>query len=773
MKIRGKIFLTVMTTTILLFVIVVFYLGWNFRKNSIEEAYKLADSFAKQSALSTKAIIDSDISTVSAVAKVLTHKITTDKNTSSHSYTQIQDIILNSNDKFLSVWVSWELSAINPKWLKNYGRQRVLVLKNLKGENNIIIDSTDLEGDNISGTYYKIKISKETDFITNPYYYKYKTQQIKDSILETSIVSKIFDSGKFAGILGVDLALPELQHITKTKLPFKGSTIFLISNNASFITHPDKENIGKPITIIFDQKYSDLQIEENIRQGKAISFNNIDENGNIYAYTSISPIMPVNTSSAWAVGITISYETITKKAEDNFIKVMLAGIIGMIILTIIIFAISADISKPLRESTVALRELEKGNLNLKYNVIENRSDEPAEMSKSIQKLIISLKNTADFATKIGKGELNADYKKISEDDILGNALLEMRNNLQKAEEFRKERLLENEKISWAQKGISEFGEILQKNIDRPDILSEELNKKLIKYLGAAQGGLFIINSEANILELKSAYAFDKRKKLKTEFEIGEALVGRCAKEQRTIHITDLPEGYTFISSGLGEDKPGELLLVPLMYETKITGVIELASFKKFEQYHIDFVESLSQRIATTYNNLRISVESNVLTKQYNELEQKLEKIEKKNKNLQNDVQYYQDQSQTIQTKFAYYLNAFDSSVIVIKYNLEGEITEINKSAEAILGRKENIVGKTQSEIFPLLKENIKWYSLFWDDLKNGRQRKKESQIRKKGKTFWLAETYSPIYDEQSKIYEILCIAIDITREKEQEKLNDK
>lgn len=765
MKIRGKIFFSVMTTALLFFLTVFIYLGWNYRKNSINEAFRLADSFAQQSALKTKGILDNDISAIRTLGNIFTHFIKTDKNTTGEKYPTMLKAVLESNPQFLSVWASWELSAINKNYFKPYGRQRVLMLKNPDGTIQRIVDTVNIKGDDIKSMYYKLKISKEQEFALNPYYYKYDSENFTDSVLETSLVVKVSENNKLAALVAVDVALPELQTITKTELPFDSSSIFLIANNGIFISHQNTKYAGQSLDSIFGEKYSNINIHDNIKFGQYFSFKNIDDNGQITGYTTFAPIKIGKSKEPWALGVTVPIESITKNAIKNFINTTIVGIIGVILLTIVIFFISANIISPLNNSIKILHELETGNIKIKHSLPEKRSDELGVMAESLTKLIKTLNSTAEFAVKIGRGNLNVEYKAISENDILGNALLEMRNNLLKAEKDREERIIENQKISWSQAGISEFGEILQQHVDNPNLLADSITKNLIKYIKASQGGLFIYNSETKKLDLRSAYAYDKKKKLQTSFALGEGLVGRCAREKKTILITDIPDGYTFISSGLGEDNPRLLILVPLIHETYITGVIEIASFNPIEKYKIDFIESLAQRIATTFNNLRISVETNELLKDFRDQTDELNKLKEKSEQLTVDYVGVENALTGVITKNKNINEALNFVVSIFYYDINGKLLDMNRRAENLFGKLENIQGKPQSEIFPVLKENTKWYSLFWNDLKSGKQRKKEFHFVSTKKDIWLSETYTPFFDKDGKIEKIICIGIDITKQK--------
>lgn len=99
--------------------------------------------------------------------------------------------------------------------------------------------------------------------------------------------------------------------------------------------------------------------------------------------------------------------------------------------------------------------------------------------------------------------------------------------------------------------------------------------------------------------MRSAYAYDKKKALEAKIEIGESLVGRCFQEKEVIYMTNIPEGYTFVSSGLGGHEPRALFLMPLLFEDEPFGVIEIASFRELASFEIDFLKTIGERVASS------------------------------------------------------------------------------------------------------------------------------------------------------------------------------
>jgi GAF domain-containing protein len=236
-----------------------------------------------------------------------------------------------------------------------------------------------------------------------------------------------------------------------------------------------------------------------------------------------------------------------------------------------------------------------------------RRDEIGEMAESADKLVYSLKATSSFAESIGKGDYKVQYQPLSEKDILGNALLDMRNNLA--------RVAEEERIRhWSNEGLVLFSEMMkQENIDLKR-LSENIISTLVKYIRANQGALFISVDELDIksgeepyLTMQACYAWDTDKSyLEQKIYKGDGLTGQAWQEQATICMDEIPEGYIRITSGLGEANPESILIVPLKLNEDVFGVVELASFNKFHAHEINFVEKIAETIASAIASVRIN-----------------------------------------------------------------------------------------------------------------------------------------------------------------------
>ncbi|MBK6263658.1 GAF domain-containing protein [Marivirga sp. S37H4] len=129
--------------------------------------------------------------------------------------------------------------------------------------------------------------------------------------------------------------------------------------------------------------------------------------------------------------------------------------------------------------------------------------------------------------------------------------------------------------------------------------AELLLSLLAKKLEASQGAIYKAGKEEkkNIISLFASYAFVLPESQTISYEFGEGLAGQVAKEKKLINISDVPKGYINILSGLGEAKPSYLIICPIMKDSQLLGVAEIASFKKFSTHDEKLVESAVHLLA--------------------------------------------------------------------------------------------------------------------------------------------------------------------------------
>jgi hypothetical protein len=322
---------------------------------------------------------------------------------------------------------------------------------------------------------------------------------------------------------------------------------------------------------------------------------------------------PQSPKTGWALGdvrgaISISMPLrSTSSAESNkglyFIFVII--VTTVIILTTLQIR-RRQLNKSIAELNVTMEMLEQGELPDEEVKVEN--NELSILSKGLNSVISRIKATSDFARRIGSGDFQTDFDLKNQKDVLGSSLKNMQKELKAAEE-------EKEKRNWATQGLAMFGEMMRSGNDDFKELSDKIIAGLVKYVNVSQGALYMIsdqNQEGQYLEMIACYAYGKKKFVDTKILPGEGLVGQCMLEKEPIFITEVPANYIKITSGLGEALPRSLYVFPLKINEEVFGVIELASFKLIQEHEKEFILKVSESIAVTLRNTRLSIHTKIL-----------------------------------------------------------------------------------------------------------------------------------------------------------------
>jgi CHASE3 domain sensor protein len=278
--------------------------------------------------------------------------------------------------------------------------------------------------------------------------------------------------------------------------------------------------------------------------------------------------------------------------------------------------------------------------NRKYLFDDGTQVQEDDVKSILQGSIQNLQRASNFVNKISEGDYETKWEGLAEDlkaknqGNLAGRLIFMRDEMKKVKE-------EDSRRIWITEGLSDFSQIIRQHQHNLEELSLKALTFLIRYTKSQQGSLFLLhddNGEDPHLRLAACYAFDRRKHVEKRVNIGEGLLGQAFLESETIVLKQVPKNYVSITSGLGDAPPNCLVIVPLKHNEQVKALLELATFKQFEPYQIEFLEKAGEFIAsaigtaqTTERNRQIMEQMKQQTEQLRaqeeELRQNLEELE--------------------------------------------------------------------------------------------------------------------------------------------------
>ncbi|MDX9847611.1 MAG: PAS domain S-box protein [Tenuifilaceae bacterium] len=376
-----------------------------------------------------------------------------------------------------------------------------------------------------------------------------------------------------------------------------------------------------------------------------------------------------------------------------------------------------------------------------------------------------------FVQKLKEGDINADYSP-EESDVLGKAIVNLRDTLKLSKEEEAVRRKEDEQRSWTAEGLAKFGEILRAEKNDIEELSYQIISNLVKYINANQGGFYLLDDSDlgdKFFNLTACYAYERRKYADRRIDWGEGLVGACALEKETTILKKVPDSYLKITSGLGTSSPKNLVLVPLKVNDEVHGVMELGSFHPFEQYKIDFIEKVAESIASTISSAKINIRTAKLLKESQEQAEILQTQEEQMRQNMEELQATQEEAARQAEKFISFTNSVNHTLIRAEYDVNGTLLYANTKFLNKLEYTANseVEGKHIS-MFINKKDRI-WFDEIWESLAKGGHHFEGDMkhVTRNGKDLWTIATYTCVRNIHGGVEKVLFLAIDTTEQKNQ------
>jgi CheY-like chemotaxis protein len=320
---------------------------------------------------------------------------------------------------------------------------------------------------------------------------------------------------------------------------------------------------------------------------------------------------------------------------------MMLGIsaLALVVGLVLGLTVSRAITASLKEMVRAAGEIAGGDVA--QTVVVQSHDETGELATVFNQMIDYLREMALVAERIAGGNLDVQVTPRSDRDTLSLAVRRMVADLRRV-------TAENERRIWQSTGQAGLSDQMRGELAISD-LAQNIITYLCRYLEAQIGALYVNND--GTLKLVGSYAYTRRKGLSDQFQVGEGLVGQAALEKQPIMISDVPDDYIHVQSGLGERPPRHILVVPSIYEDRVDGVIELGRFAEWSDVHVAFLDSVTENVAIVFQVAQARARTMELLeetqRQAEELQAQTEELEAQQEELRQANEELEEQTQTL------------------------------------------------------------------------------------------------------------------------------
>jgi len=406
-SLKTKMLVSILGFTLLIYAITILVIMLSNRENAIKSASDLSISKSSETSNRVKLYFEQPIQTAQNLANTF-NSLRNSGSIKREYYNEILKEILQKNEFFLAVWSMWETNALdgndkNYRSVYPFDEDGHYNLTFYKDKGRILIEPG--KSSMYNEDYYTIASKTQKDVINEPYYYSYVGNE-KEQFFETSIVIPIVENGRTLGVVGIDIDLKELSKIIGSIKLYNTGFGVLISNDGIIAAYSDETIIGKKFNEEFD--FVNNNILAIIKSGALNTTNTNSKKLNNELFTCLTPIQVGNSSTPWSLCVVVPRDETLSDANLLAIKAIIVSIIGIIIITILIYILANNFVKPIFNAVDFAKKISEGDLSKTISV--NRKDELGILQESLNTMQTKLNEIVQELQNASSNIAGASYQ---------------------------------------------------------------------------------------------------------------------------------------------------------------------------------------------------------------------------------------------------------------------------------------------------------------------------------------------------------------------------
>lgn len=329
-------------------------------------------------------------------------------------------------------------------------------------------------------------------------------------------------------------------------------------------------------------------------------------------------------------------QALKEAAKSNLLKtIIFAGVLILLSLYLVYNISIIIVGSILKLRDVTKEMIENGNSTIQVNISNN--DEIGDLGASFNKMMLSLR--------------------------------------EKSQDLEKE--------NWFKTQISRISEITQ-GINDLEKLGNLIVSELADQLNFGFAAFYVKesvvrNDQYQDFILSGSYACKNHPNIASKIRLGEGVVGQSIHEKKPIILSEVPNDYIKINSALGENKPGYIIALPVLFEGRVNGVIELAAFKAFSDIELELLNKVADNLGIIINSVMSSQRTQNL----------LEESQKKSEELQTQQEELKSSNEELEEQTSL-LKESESKLQMQSEELRQANEELEEKAEFLEKQKVNI-----------------------------------------------------------------------------------
>ncbi|OOR10787.1 histidine kinase [Bacillus cereus] len=261
-------------------------------------------------------------------------------------------------------------------------------------------------------------------------------------------------------------------------------------------------------------------------------------------------------------------------------------------------------------------------------------------------IIISL-YISNSITKTIKNVIQAIKSISSKEKITERIHVNTRDEIKELAHTTNHLLDEISKREWLQTELAELI-LMYQGIPSIEMLGKKILSGVIQKTQTSCGAFYVREEiEETVYYVKKASFADQGADIgKQSIKMGEGLIGQCALEKQSFILREIPEEFRYVTSGLLEIRPQNLLVVPILFEDEVIAVMELVSVTEISDLHQDLIQQTVDNLGLTIHSIMGRMRIQTLL---HESQAMTEELQVQSEELQTQAEELQMQAEELRT----------------------------------------------------------------------------------------------------------------------------
>lgn len=379
-SLKTKMLVSILGFTLLIYAITIIVITTSNRRNSIQFATELSITKSLETSSKVNIYFQQPVESARSLVNSFNSLKKLD-NKNREFYNEMLKETLEKNNNFLAAWSMWEDNALdgNDKKYEGvypYDESGRYDLTYYKDKGKTLIEQGKLSM--YDEDFYTIAAKTQKEVINEPYYYSYVNDE-KNQFFETSIVVPVVENGRTLGVVAIDIDLKELSKIIGGIKLYKTGFGVLVSNEGLVAAFSNENVIGKKFSENFDFVNNDVL--SAIKKGELKTFTTYSKKMGEDLFTCVTPVRVGTSETPWSLCVVVPRNETLSEANALLIKALSVGLIGILILSILIYFLADNFIKPIFKAVNLAKQISSGDLTSKIDV--DRKDELGVLQESL------------------------------------------------------------------------------------------------------------------------------------------------------------------------------------------------------------------------------------------------------------------------------------------------------------------------------------------------------------------------------------------------------